>query len=250
MYTIEKPDTINRFIRAYYLLGFWTKDRNPFFKNGLKIFHFTYYVFFVTSTIMGACVAEDKDDSIFLTALSVAFSVHIFRISCIVLRQKKILTLIDQVGKQSTNDYKEFGQIKNKLKMIMQLVETCILFGTSAIVLVTAIPLFSNGKKLAFNIWFPLDWTYSKTGFWMAHIFIQIGTIYACLAFLLTLMIWYLMIHFVIKYEMLGNQLRNIDVIGTTETSNKISKVSAAEGQKFLVQNLIVAIKRHQKINK
>lgn len=246
MYYIDIPDTINRLIEAYCLFGFWNKGKATYLKNGLQIFHFTYFVLLLISTSLGAWIADDKDDSILSMVISIQFTVHAFRMYCMIFNQKEIIVLIQEIGKQFTNDHNEFMQVSNKMKVTMQLVNSFIVMLVSAIVFIAAIPTFTSEKKLAFYIAIPLDWKNSETEYWLTHAYIVVGSTYAIVCGIFTLIIWYLMINCAIKYEMLGRQLRSVSLFETMEKS----KVSKTYQQNVLVQHLIVVIRRHLTTNK
>lgn len=192
---------------------------------------------------------DDKEDPIILKALSVTLIVQIFRFFCIILKQVEILALICQIGNKSTNDRDEFIQVNNKLKTIMKIVNAFCLMCMSCIGFIAIIPFFSSDKKLAANIVFPLDWKNSETAFWVTHAYTVVGFIYALFSTFLTLIIWYLLTLCAIKYEVLGNKLRNIGVIATKGTTRDISNISELEQEKLFVQNVIQSIESHQAIN-
>lgn len=246
MYNIEIPDTINRIIRAFYLFGFWNKDENTFFKKGRNFFHISYYVLFVISIAVGAWIADNKDDSIFLTGLSITCSLQIFRMCCIILKETQIYTLIHLLSNQSTNDHKKFIQVNHKLEIIMKLVTSTILVCIAATVFIAIMPFTSTEKKLAFNVAFPLNWRNSETVFWVVHVYIIVGAIYVVISALLALIIWYLMISCAIKCVLLGNQLRNINVIGTMGKP----KVLTRDQQNSFAKHIIAAIESHRTIDK
>ena|ERR1700744_6489905 len=239
MYYIEIPDTINRITASLYLLGFWeSTNATTFFK---RMFHIVYSVSFLILVFVGICTTKDKDE-IALAVLANIILVNIFKMCHIILHEKQIVTFIDQAGNQSTNDQKEFIHISNKLKLFNRFVKCFIWMCAICVVFIAILPIFSQKKVLAFSVGFP-EWKNNAISFWMTHALIVGGSVYSLIFFLSTIIIWYLMMNFAIKYEMLGNQLRKLN-----DTKPETLKVSEAVQEKIFLQQLISAIKTHRAI--
>lgn len=252
MYYSEIPDTIIRMTAVFYRLGMWDSTENRTYRVvtlGLKLFHFVYYAMFVVSVALGAFITNDSDEFVFLMCVTTVVALHVFRMFHIMWKKEEILSLIHQVGIHSANNEQELFLVQKKLLAFVKFAKYFIVMCGIGVFFIAIFPVLSRGKLLIFNIAFPFDRKNSVVAFWLANAFITSGGIYSILCFLLSIIIWYLLINVAIKYEILGNQLRNLCVStvkgSTTVTKQKRSNI---EQRQIFPKNLIVAIKTHQKI--
>lgn len=77
---------------------------------------------------------------------------------------------------------------------------------------VSVVPFIGCEKKLFFNIGFPLDYTKSEAGFWIAFAFTFIAVLLFNLSVLFSIMVWYLLMNFSVKYELFENKFRNVRI--------------------------------------
>lgn len=241
MHKTDVPTVIYRIMAVFYALKLWSnKEVASFYERGLQFFHSMYFISFITSTVVRACTADEKGDSIILVVGVIIAFVHIFRLWYAITKQKEILTLIDQLGVHSTNDREKSHQVNNKLNNWMNFARYFLLICTSTVTFSTIFPLFSN-SMLLYDTGFPADG--SRTTFWILHMFTSVGSYYGVLLFSFSPIIWYLLISGAIKYEMLGNQLRDMGVVNSRnrKVSNKIQ-------QNLFLKSLIEAIQTHQRV--
>lgn len=253
MYELDVHAIIQRIFAIFYHVKFWCKDENfvhSAFEHGRKFFIFIYYVNFVASIAFGSRTTDDKDQFIFLTVMSIVASVHNYRIFLIVWKKPTILTFVHDIGIYHTKDRNEFNRIKNKLNLFMKFaasfsIITAIAMGSIAIVFPIANAM-NNKKRMFFNNAFPLDWHNSETAFWLAFTFVIFGMFFSAICCLLIPILWYSMLSLVFRYEILGNQFRNMGLVNIGETQRK---PSIGEHQSLYVKDFVVALQNYNNIN-
>lgn len=243
MYRTDVPTTINRIIAVFYVLKLWNR-REGTQAAGLKVFHLTIYVLFFSSVVLGACQTNEKDEFVLLSVASIITFVHIFRLWYILFKKAEIIVLINELSAHSTNDGEEFQQINNKLENWMIFAKYFILMCSGELLLISTFPLISGERNLVFSIAFPFDYKRSQIAFWIAHSINVLGCSYAVLCFLLSIIVWYLMVNGAITYEMLGNRLRNM------HTATQNPKISKKMEQNLFIKSLIEGIETHLKVKK
>lgn len=235
---------MNQIINVFYGLGLWTV-KETICGAGRKLFQFIYYISFVTSLAVGAVLSNDLDEFVFLAAIAILTTVHIFRLFSIIWKKDDILKLIHQTGTHSTNENDEFVQVNQRLnkfvKFVTYFVSICIV--EAGLVLIS--PIFSTEKTLI-NIAFPLK--NSRTAFWMTHTHIVIGCTYSVLCFLLSIIVCYLLMNCAIEYEILGNRLKNMGVIGKRK-DRTTQKLEVGDEQQLFLKDLTAAIESYKKMN-
>lgn len=239
MYKVELLDTVKKLISLFYVLGFWDNKNNSF----RQLFHFTYFGSVLLTIAVGALTTDDKDDSIFLTVISIIFLVHASRYAYIIFNKNEFLMLIYQTSAHRTNDYNQFIEINNKLKYFRQFSTCLFVMCTVGLGFIAVLPFISSNNVLVFNYGLPSHLKQSQLVFYVIHVYVVIGFVYALILFSITTIVWYVMMNCSIQYEILGNELKNIGATG------KI-KVSKDEQEKLIIQRTIEAISTHRKTNK
>lgn len=237
-------DTIKQIIATFYRLRFWDiRNRTSFRETGLQLFHFIYFASFVALMAIGACINIDKDEYIFLTVAAMINGVVVFKMAYIIWKKNEILSFIHELcNHRSINDIEKFIEFNSKLKKFMIFAKSFIWLCVIGVSFALFVPVISAEKKLVFNIGLPTDWKNNEIVFWVAHIYIIVGCIYSSLSLLLSIVIWYVMMNSAIKYEMLEDQLRKSGV--------QKENITEVEKQKFLLEDLIAAIRIHLTVNK
>ncbi len=244
MYQIEIPNTVQNLLGVLYLLGMWS-DTTSFGTHCRKLLYFIYFASFVLWIAVGACITDDKDESVFLTVGLIVAVVQTYRMSIILWRKNGLLLLVNQICTYSTSNREEFIQISNKLNVFMKFVRYFML----AIVMTTFFGgvLFPiTNENLTFNIAFPIDWHSSEIAFFIASVFVGGGFFCGVVAAIINQMVWYLMLSISFEYQILGNQLRHM---GTIKTGTTHLKVSLAAQQQIFFKDFIAAIETYDKIN-
>lgn len=249
MYNIDPPKTISSIIITFCTLGLWSnKEKSVFCANAMKVFHFSYYLSFFASIVIKASVTTDSDEFVLCTALSTTVAVDVFRMGYIIVKQSETIELIGRLGTHSTNDMEEFRQIDNKMKKFIKFGQIFIVSCSIEASMLLILPALWNDIKLI-NIAFPFG--NRRNVFWIKQTYIFLGASYAVLCVCFSIMIWYVMVNISIKYEMLGNKLRNLGVVDLTKDST-VQKILFPKRmqQQMFIKGLIEAIKAHHEIDK
>lgn len=245
MYRVAVCNRIKIITKAFQFLGWWDADDGKARIRSVKFFLFFYFASCPVSLLIGALTSEDKEESVFLTAIAISVAIHVIRLFYILWRNSEILTFILRVSSFSVEDQGEFNRVNRKLENFIKFVICFATMITTALVLL--IYGFAREKKII-NIAFPLDYKSSEIGFWIALVYLAVQAIYCVAILLLNVTIWYLMLIFAIEYELLGNQMRHMGIIMATETGTKGPKISEAEQQNLFYRDLIAAIEADKKI--
>lgn len=244
MYNIAIPETIRQMNAIYYLLGLWK------IKDGItygQFFYFTYFVSIVISIFLGACFTNSNDEMIFLTATAFIGVVQLCRMYFIIWKQNEILNLIYETGVHRTNDFEVYTGIENKLKNMMSFAKFLMSMLCFLVVILLFLPIGATENVLIVNVAFPLDYTNDQRAFWIVHAFVTLGFLLSLICTFFTIMVWYLMMNFVIQYEILGNRFKNLGKVETGETKAKL-KISIKEQNRLYLQQFIEAIKTNENI--
>lgn len=252
MYNIELPKTVNRIIAVFYGLGLWDTQEHQtgYWSTALKMFHFAYYISCVTSIAVKALLTNDTDDSVFLTALAILATVHVFRMLYIILKKNETTKLIHKIGTHTTNDTDEFVRVDNKIKKFMKFGNGFLLACICEVSMVIIFPILSHEKPII-NVAFPFN---GRIVFWIKQMFVLFGALYSVVCVCLSVIIWYLLLNCAIKYELLGVELRNLGDCKIMHPSNdcttvqKLSNLKRQDLENFL-GDLIEAVKSHREIN-
>lgn len=187
-------------------------------------------------------MSNDKDEYIFLTVAAMINGVIVHRMANIIWKKNEILTFVRELGKHPIEHEGDFIQVNIKLENFIKFAKAFIMMCVIGVTFALFVPVISSEKKLVFNIALPPQWKSNEVAFWMAHLYSVLGCTYSSHSLLLSVIIWYLMINCAIKYEILGNQLRNLGV--------QKKDVSKEDVQKLMLQKLIAAIKIHIKLKR
>lgn len=235
LYNIGIPPVV-QFLSAFlYQLGLWNNGNELTFKDrGRQLSYFIYFVLFLISLAWGAYVTGDNNESIFLSVITIMIAVQLYRLSYIILKELEIRSLTNEVGTHCIIDQNEFFEMDEKLKNFMILPKYLIYGGCAGIFCALISPVATKEQKLLFNIGSLSDCdSLSATTFWMAYVFIAGGLCLSLICCSVTIIVWYLMLSFVIKYKLLGNQFRkmgkdiapsyHLDFIAAIETHGTIN---------------------------
>lgn len=244
MYNIEIPSQIHIMIAFLYQFGVWCKDDVTIYKSPRKLCYCLCFVAFAVSVTIGSVITDDNDERISLAVISISLFVHSYKIWNLLREQKIILKMIHQLGTHFTNDKKEFFHVENKLQNFMTLF---MYFNKTLICTYAIVAVFPlvNDHNLFFNIAFPLDRSKSDIAFWISFLFVSGALIVAPLGSLLSSIVWYLMLGFALKYNILGNELKNLGI--RTEDGMQIS---GKQQQKLYQKDFITAIQTYEEINR
>ncbi|XP_037039264.1 odorant receptor 94b-like [Bradysia coprophila] len=239
-YSVKLSDTVHRMITIYFVLGLWTTQSGHRTISVSQLFYFVSFCLFGVSVIIEACTTENNDDCIFLVVTNLICLVQVGRLYNIIWKQNRILDLIRTASANGTDDYDTFCIVSAKLNKLMSLATYFIFATLFLLVVVVGLPFIK--KELIFDIAFPLDYKNSESGFYVAYTFVAGIFLLSITCILFASMLWFIMLNFVVKYEILGNDFKNLGVSGTEEDEQKNT-------QTLYLQHLVESIKSLENIN-
>lgn len=253
MYKIKLPKTVNLIIVFFRVFGLWDfTNRTAFHLKALKTFHFSLYLSFVASFLTKAIITDDPDDVVQFGALSIIVSVHAYRVAYIIIRQNDTIELIDEVCTHSTDKIEEFNRVSKRIGKFIKFIGTFIVGCTVEVSMFIIAPAVWNEMTLV-KIAFPFG--DRQNVFWIRQVFLLTGGLYSVLSVCFSAIIWFLMVNASIKYDMLGNQLRNLGerraiLLDFSSAAVQETAFSKEIDQEVFASDLVEAIKIHHQINK
>lgn len=246
MYFVELHKGVHQMIALFQHLGFWNVENKTVWNKSLEIFHILFHATFSISLLAGTLNNNDMEESVFLTATAIGAGIQAVKLYYLIRRRNDIIVFLDQISPLLVENYEEFCKINDKLNKFVTFGKLFVL----SFVILNPLTFLYNGikgeRKLHFDIGFPLDWRNNEIEYWITFVYLALQTIYSIVIVLVNILIWYLMLGFAIKYEVLGNQLRRM---GTAKRQAFLEKnISEAEKQNLFLQELLVVIKIHQKM--
>lgn len=245
MYNIQISNGIHLLVKIFHRFGMWySEEESIFHQTARQLIYLILLCSFAIFTLTGGLLSNDWSECVFLCNAAASISVTIVKLTYILCKKEKTREFIQNIGAHSVADHGEFVKVKNKLNRLMKFscslsLVICISIGS---LFTFCLPLFSDQRRLPVNLWFPLYWKNNVIFYWVAYAFVAIGTTISVVAASLNIIIWYLMMNCAIKYQILGNQFRNICLTKPTIRKRKISK----EDDKIFLQELIGLIKTHR----
>lgn len=208
------------------------------------------------SLLFGAILSGDNT-SIFSLVVAIPTAVIAVKQIYIFWNEKQFYQLLNGICVHSFPAKDQSTECVEKLKKFMKFVQfySLMVITSFILLLISTLPAFSNERRLPLVVWLPFDWKDSHILFWIAYAFVVIGLTINIAVIIFTTIIWYLMLNCSIKYEVLGDQFRNMGAV--TSVAGKKSYISEAEKQKLdleqrqeqqqlVLQELIRLIKNHR----
>lgn len=237
MYPVEIPEIIQLSFEAFYRVGLWhRRDVTIMNATAMKLLYSIYHALFPLS-LFARAFTTDKDESIFLIEMGFVFAVLSLKFSYIIWNKNEIIGLVDRIGVYSLDDREQFALANGRMLIFNKVSKlfVVIIYVTNTLAGLI-VPFIGHEKKLFFNIAFPLDWTKNELAFWLAFVFLSTEMFLSCVAFLFSVLTWYLMISGCLKYEILGLHIVNMGV------NRKRVNDSKAEKENLFLQDLMVAV--------
>ncbi|KAJ6635258.1 hypothetical protein Bhyg_13843, partial [Pseudolycoriella hygida] len=113
------------------------------------------------------------------------------------------------------------------------------------LLIVPPLPVFSSERELPMFIVYSFEWTYKDLMYWLIYSPLAVQIILMFVVNLLTVIIWYVMLNFSIKYQVLGNQLTNLGMPKYSDID--IATLPTPEDDLFYLE-LIASVEKHQNI--
>lgn len=244
MHCIEVHKTLNRMISALYFFGLWQSDNVSHCRSWcVRTWYLGVYGYVVIALAGGALTTDNENEMVFLAVLSIVAFVLEIRLYFFLLKKDVILGFIRNMGVHSIKDDEEFYQVNDKIKAFIKFVssfEIMLVVAVSTMAII-ALPFFTSEKRLPLHYYFPFNWQENIILYITAYTFVTYGLMLTSLCTLFNVIIWYLMMSCAIKYQILGNELKNIGC-GAEEND-----ATVGEQDLFLLE-LIVLIKKHKQL--
>lgn len=252
MFRVQVHKRINQMMELFYRLGLWHRgDEATGVETGIKLFYSIFHSLYTMSIMAGAITTDNSDESIFLVLCAILMGVMSFKLSCIIWRKKQILELLHRICIYSIVDQEDFTLVDDQVKSFMKFGTFFISFSYfAAICAVLVVPFLGSEKTLFVNLGLPLDWKNNELHYWIAFTFATFGMFLSSITLLFSLIIWYLMVHCALKYNVLGNYIRKMGVIGTVGAKGNQRRMPEEVKQNLFQQDLITVINSHQDIKK
>lgn len=246
MYEIKIERIVSLIVKVFSIFGFWRdgssrKSINALYKIGHIFMFFFGSVYFTLSIALGAFINEDKNQSLYLGVMGICALVQSAKTIFIYLRRNEASVWLNENCIHSVMNENDFKIINQKVNLFRKFSLAVIGLLTMLFFIFLFFPIFSSGRNLFINIWFPLDWKNNFVWYCMANLYLIITSLYNLHVFTLSIIIWYLMLNCSIQYQVLGSNLRNLGV--RIATKKLISENS-------FLQDLIVFIETHQKVQR
>lgn len=244
MYTIKVHKRIEQMMSFFYFIRFWNDDnRSNFCKRVLNITYLSVYGFTPVLLFAGAFKNYDEIEPIFSIVLSLVTFVGAIKMYYFLWNKDQILAFIREMGTHSISDKKEFDQVNNKIENLMKFGSCFVsMILCAAIGMITiALPIFSNKKHLPTNFYIPLNWKENEFVYWMSFGFVSYQILFSVVCASFNVIIWYMMVSCAVKYQILGNEFRNLGTLNEAKTTKD-------KKQNLFPNELIALIKNHRNL--
>lgn len=241
MYHIECHKRIKRLVALFGYLNLWQRETDTTYRITFwKSFYMSFYLSYTLSIAAGFSNAVNRVDQTFTTTVLFIAFVSIVRLIYILRSKTEILVLLDNVCVYSFEDYQVFKMVDSKLTNFVNIVTCYATFLFVGLFLLIMSSVLSHVKRLPFNSAFPLDWENQTISYCIALGFLSYGMIVTAIGNLFNALHWYFMVNYCIKYELLSDELRNLNG-AENENRRRLRKMDNIIG-------LIAAIRNHRHI--
>jgi len=236
-------------ISVFYFIGLWNGDHfTARRKLATNLWFIGIYGLFTISTVGGAFQCDDDGESKYLANVSIITFVTTVRSYYLLWKKDEILEFIHTFGAHSIKNNEDFKRVNKKVNKFVQFIcffEVMVAVGiVSTIVL--ALPIVCNEKRLPLNVYIPFDWKENEVIYWMTYLISSYQMMLSVALALFNFIIWYLMMSCGIKYQLLGNEFREMGFVHGESVRNII----VARNQELFLKELLEQIKYHRHLQK
>lgn len=234
---IEVKKLFKDFERIVYYFGLWPRDNSTiYFKiYGVSVF-FTFYPVYAVAIALGAVVAENFAEKMFLVMCTMSGCCLMLKIIHFYRNREDIQKLFHEMDDYTVDDQIQYDEINRKIRKFIEFKAIMFRVFYYGVCLQLLVPFIMQENIFAIKIWVPIDWTHNNIAFWIINVYTLICIQFYVVAVELSVIVWYLMLNFSIKYEMLGYQLMNL---GKSDDGCSVQ----------FKTNLVNCIESHRKIN-
>ncbi|XP_037025860.1 odorant receptor 23a-like [Bradysia coprophila] len=239
---------INDMTTLFYRIGFW--HRGPAASPRelcLKLFYCILYVQFPISLMGGAIISDTIGEAIFLMEPSVITSVMFTKLCVLIWKQNEIMEFLNGICVFPIRYDEDFMYVDVKLKRFMTFVR--VVLGVALVAVGfegILVPIITTERYLFYKIAFPWDWKTDDRAYWAAVAFEFMGIVFTVLAFVFSIVIWYLLLNCSLRYEVLGNEMGKMG----SKWDKVRAKVSVMERENIFSRDLKASIESHLRIRK
>lgn len=240
MHSVEIHKIIGQIISLFYRCGLWHReDTATPIAVRTKLLYCIYHSLFPISVMVGAITSDNHDESVMLADAAIVIAVLTVKLWILVWKQKEIVELLNRICIFSTRDHEIFNSVNTKLSKFSNFATVMLVFINIGIICICSVPFIGTENTLYMNIAFPLDWKNNQIAFWIANAFIFTEMYLSLIIVMFSVTIWYLVFCCSLRYEVLGNEIRNM---GHREN---MMKISSKEKQKLFLNDLKKSIDVH-----
>lgn len=229
MYKLSIHPTFGRIIALFYEFIFWQNDEVFTLRNKRrKLIYLLNIILFQMLIVICARISDDKSESLFLAQVEISALVMTVKLIFLLWNKDTVLLFLsDSIVTHHISEYAVFVQVNDKLKKFMRYVHVYIatMALAATVLILSPLPIISSDKKLPLFIVYSLDWKFSELIYWIIYSLLALQIVLIFVVNLLTVIIWYVMLNCSIKYQILGEQLMNLDI--KTATCVELEKMNS-----------------------
>lgn len=245
--SIKTHEIIDKIIIVLKATGMWQIEEQSYFRKlGKKLVVFTVGLSFTISLIFGAVISDDRNEAIFLLSIGISSALMDVKLAYVLWKKEEITTFLNRICTQVVRRKEELNEINKKLNSFAKLAYTAMITTSVSVsfFIVLTLPVFSAERRLPVNVAFPFDWKNCLLFYWMGHTFVISGVVCVTIATYFTIVYLYIMLNCSLKYQVLANEFRNMDLANVAIINDFPIKMQ----EKLHLQALIRLIEKHREL--
>lgn len=249
MNSIKINSTFCIIITILYKVGIWTiHEESKYREMGRKFFYIFSFLFFQILIALFAFLSDDRNQSLFLIELVIGVMVLNVKLIYLLWKKNEIFEFLNDSVIANSILEREGKSYANKIQVFMKFVLAYNFFVivTGISLVISSLPFFSSEKKLPLFIIIPVD---GIVVYWVTYIILAWGIIFSCLSNLNISFIWYIMLNYSIKYQILRSEFRNLGATRTTQKATEAGKKFTTQNQNLFLQDFVVLVNKHRNLS-
>lgn len=239
MNCLKVPNEINKVMCFLQCLGN--------LRNRGKILIFIFYASLPLSIAFGALNSNDRDEFLYLMHTATTVILQVVKLFYIIWRWEEILSFLSEVNSINIEYVEDFNRVNEKLTIFQRLLKYLSLTFFLMFSLMHVSYATLQERTLCCAIAFPLDWRNDDVAYWLALTYLVIETVVSYIIVLFNFIIWYIMLMYVFKYELLGNQFRRMGIVNPNEYKD-LRELTEIEKQNLFCQDFHAAVESYEDI--